>query len=122
MKKYSSLYLSRTVAVVVGLEGDVDVLDDGEEHKAVDDEGERPQQVVGVADAVLESARVHEQRRRPNVAVQYPHALERKPQRLRPAILYVSIDKWHDRFLRFNVTTNKSLGIRYFFLQRTRTS
>ena len=40
-----------------------------------------------MADAVPERARVHEQRRRANVAVQDPHALERQPQRRPPAIL-----------------------------------
>ena len=78
-----------TIAVVVGSEGDVDVLDDGEEEEAVDDEGERAEKVVRVADAVAERARVDEQRRRANVAVQDAHALERQPRRPSPAILPV---------------------------------
>jgi hypothetical protein len=41
---------------------DVNVLDDGKEHEAVDDEGERPEQIVRVADAIAERTRIHEQR------------------------------------------------------------
>jgi hypothetical protein len=76
-----------TIPVVVGVEGDKDDLDDGEEHEAVDDKGEHPQDVVRVADAVVEGGRVDVQRRRPDVAVQDAHALERQPQRPPRAIL-----------------------------------
>lgn len=86
-QKGSSRKKEVTVAVVVGAEGDEDVLDDGEEGEAVDDEGEGAEQVIRVADAVLERARVHEQRRCPDVPVQYSHALERYLQRPRPALL-----------------------------------
>lgn len=73
--------------MVVGMQGDEDDLDDGEEHEAVDDEGEHPDDVIGVPNAVLKSAGVDVQRRRPNVAVQDPHALERQTHRPPPAIL-----------------------------------
>lgn len=69
-----------TVPVVVCSERDVDVLDDGEEEEAVDDEGEHAQEVVGVPDAAGEGARVDVQRRRPDVAVEDAHALEGQPQ------------------------------------------
>ena len=76
-----------TIPVVVGVEGDEDDLDDGEEHEAVDDEGEHAEHVVRVPDAVVEGGRVDVQGRRPDVAVQDAHALERQPQRPPPAIL-----------------------------------
>jgi len=70
-----------------------DDLDDGEEHEAVDDEGEHPEDVVRVANAaavaaVAEGGGVDIQRRRADVAVQDAHALERQPQRRPPAILH----------------------------------
>lgn len=76
-----------TVAVVVGVQGDEDDLDHGEEQEAVDDEGEDAQDVVLVADAVLEGVGVDVERRRAQVGVQDPHALEPQPQRPQPAIL-----------------------------------
>jgi hypothetical protein len=70
---------ARTVAVVVGVEGDEDDLDHGEEDEAVDDDGEDAEDVVRVADPVLEGVGVHVQRRRAEVGVQDPHALECQP-------------------------------------------
>ena len=40
-----------TIPVIVGVERNHDDLDDGEEHEAVDDEGEHHQDVVRVANA-----------------------------------------------------------------------
>lgn len=79
----------RTVSVVVGAEGDVDVLDHGEEYEAVDDEGEDAEEVVGVPDAGGEGAGVDVERRRPDVAVEHADALEREAQRLAPPLMAV---------------------------------
>jgi len=76
-----------SIPVVVGVEGDEDDLDNGEENEAVDDEGEHAEDVVRVPDAIVEGGRVDVQWRRPYVAVKDAHALERQPQRPPPAIL-----------------------------------
>lgn len=78
-----------TVSVVVGAEGDVDVLDHGEEDEAVNDEGEDAEEVVGVPHAGGEGAGVDVQGRGADVAVEHADALERQAQRLAPPLVPV---------------------------------
>ena len=77
---------SAAVSVVVGAEGDVDVLDDGEEEEAVDDEGEDAEEVVGVADAAVEGGGVDVEWGGADVAVEDAEALEGQTQRARPPL------------------------------------
>jgi hypothetical protein len=77
----------RTVAVVVGPEDNVAVIDEGDERERVDDEAQRPQDVVvqrrnrvAVAVRLVQHVRagVHVERGRADVPVDHPDALERQ--------------------------------------------
>lgn len=73
-----------TFAVVVGLEDDEDVFKQGDEDDGVEDEGEDAEDVVVVADAVGEGARIDVERRGTDVPVHHADALEGKAQYHRP--------------------------------------
>lgn len=65
-----------TIAIVVGPEDDEHVFDERDQGDRVEDEWQNPQDVVVVLDPLGECARVHVQRRRPNVTVHDPDALK----------------------------------------------
>lgn len=68
MKKEKKL----TVAAVIGPQHYKDILEQWYEEYGVNDEGQYPQNVVSVVDAVGESTGVHVQRRRADIPINHP--------------------------------------------------
>lgn len=73
-----------TVTAVGGTEDNEDILDQRDDGDGVEDERERVQNVVLVADAAGENGGEHVHRRRSDVAVHDSHALERQPKPVPP--------------------------------------